>query len=459
MTEFATSNSPEESHDALGTFIDTVVRSGLCTRPQLTEALSTLPHESWSADTLAQALIAAGQLSRFQCDKLLAGISQGLLIEPYRLLCPVGRGGMGIVYLARDDRVRPGKSRFRLIALKLLPPKRAQEEPRKLTRFQHEMKIGKQLPVHPLIVRYLDSGSLNGISYIAMEYVPGLSARQLALEPGGMSAPRAARIFADVATALQVVHDAGYVHRDVKPSNIIVNEQGRGRILDFGFAMRKGKNTHADPSILGGAGYTLGTIDFLAPEQAQNATHVGHEADIYSLGCSIYMVLAGRVPFADGTAQEKMRAHRLNEPESLLKVKPNVPEAIARLVDWMMKKRPEDRPQSMEQVARELERFAEPALPEPENNNPIQREIETIQLAEARWQSLRGAPTELQTDELIPIEPSAIPVPRIKKKTTRKQEEPQPEFPWLWVGIGLAIAALLFGGCLILAIIGWLIAR
>jgi len=457
LTESSSPINSEESHDALAAFIDTAVRSRLCTRPQLTDALSTLPHESWSADTLAQALIAAGQLSRFQCDKLLAGISQGLLLEPYRLLCPVGRGGMGIVYLARDDRIRPGKSRFRLLALKLLPPKRALEEPRKLARFQHEMEIGKQLPVHPLLVRYLDTGSVNGVSYIAMEYVPGLSARQLALEPGGMSVPRAARIFADVATALQVVHAAGFVHRDVKPSNIMVNEQGRGRILDFGFAMLKGKTVHADPSILGGVGYTLGTIDFLAPEQAQNATHVGHEADIYSLGCSIFMALAGRVPFPDGTAQDKMRAHRLKEPESLLLLKPGVPEAFARLVDWMMKKRPEDRPQSMEQVARELERFAEPAMPEPENNNPIQREIETIRLAEARWQSLRGIPTELQTDELIPSEPSAISTPRIKKKRRRKQEEPAAEFPWLWVGIGLAVAALLFGGCLFLAIIGWLL--
>jgi serine/threonine protein kinase len=196
-----------------------------------------------------------------------------------------------------------------------------------------------------------------------MEYVPGLTARRVVKNDGPMSVPVAARVFADVATGLHAAHTAGFVHRDTKPANVIVTPAGRAKLLDFGFALRRGEMPNADPSIIGGKGYTLGTTDYLPPEQASNAVAVGAETDIYSLGCSLYFVLTGHPPFPAGTAREKIRAHQITEPPPIRSLNPAVPEDFIALVMWLMSKRPENRPQSAQTVADELERWARPAIP------------------------------------------------------------------------------------------------
>ena len=371
-------------------FEATVLRSRLMDPERLLELSAAAGGAAApTADALAGHLVAAGALTRFQAEKMLGGLWQGLAVGPYRILCPVGRGGMGIVYLAH--RLRPKKPP-RLVAVKLLSPKRAATEPRTLARFVREMDIGRELPPHPHLTRTLEATSPDGVHVLAMEFVPGPTVKQQVSEGGPLPVARAARVVADAANGLLAVHQAGYVHRDVKPANIVVTTGGRAKVLDFGFALRRGELPTADPTILGGQGYTLGTMDYLPPEQAANAVVVGAETDVYSLGCTLYFAVGGRNPFPDGTPQEKMRMHRTMEPMPLPALVPGVPDDFARLVRWMMAKRPEQRPQSMDVIARELDRWADPV---PKLLTPVALtddwERRLLAGVEARWLAHRAA--------------------------------------------------------------------
>jgi serine/threonine protein kinase len=441
-------------------FVEAAVRSRLLARESITLALAQIPHLEWSPGALAERLIQEGHLTRFQAEKLMLGRATGLQIGPYRLLYPIGRGGMGIVYLAADSRIRPGRAVRPLVALKVLPPGRARREPRTLARFQREMEIGRQFPHCDQLVRTLDSGNSHGVHYLALEYVSGRTVKQLVSESGPLSVPRAARIFAQVSRGLHAIHQAGYVHRDLKPANVIVSESGLVKLLDFGFALRRGETPHADPALLGGQGYTLGTLDYLAPEQAQNATAVGAETDIYSLGCSLYVALSGRVPFPDGTPQEKIRLHRKQEPLSLHLLNPAISEDFSRLVSWMMAKRPEQRPQSAQEVAAELDRWAEPLPPAPPPLAPAEWVRATLQEVESRWLAFRSAgvsTSEMESDSSVLASIEETPLESSRRRSPRFT--PEPRIPtWLWFALGGGLLLLLMLGCLILGgvVVWWL---
>jgi serine/threonine protein kinase len=380
-------------------FVDAVVRSRLAERPLIDAHLSA---PAPTVEAFAERLRAAGVLTRFQAHKLLAGRWQGLVIGPYQLLCPVARGGSGIVYLARDTRRPAGESTPRVVALKVLSPQRAKDEPRTLARFRREMDIGRRIPPHPHLVRTFDSGESDGVHYIALSYAPGKTIRGAVNAEGPLGVARTTRAFADVARGLHAAHAAGFIHRDVKPSNVILSSTGRGTLLDFGFALRRGeKPTAADAEVIGGRGYTLGTADYLPPEQATNAVAVGAETDIYSLGCSLYFTLAGRPPFPGTTTREKLRMHQSVDPLPLMALNADVPADLSAVVGWLMNKRPEDRPQSAEMVADELERWAEPAHPAAARMSyDAAWEATMLERVEAAWAAHRTP-----ADEVITLQP------------------------------------------------------
>lgn len=330
-------------------------------------------------DSLADHLVEIGELTRFQADRLLGGDWQALVLGPYRLLCPLGRGAMGVVYLARAE----GPP----VALKILSPRRAAGEPRVLTRFMREIDIGLTLPPHPHLTRTLDAGASSGVHYLAMEYVPGRTVRQLVAESGPLTVSRAARVFADVAAGLHQAHLGGYVHRDLKPANVIVTNTGRAKLLDFGFALVRGEPAPTDPTVLGGPGYAIGTMDYLAPEQSADPMTVGPTADIYSLGCSLYFAVAGCPPFPGGTQQDKIRWQRTAEPPSVSQINPAVPADFAHLITWLMAKDPSVRPQSAEEVAGLLAPWADPIRPDPVGD--ASPSAEAVRLAESNWEATR----------------------------------------------------------------------
>jgi len=205
--------------------------------------------------------------------------------------------------------------------------------------------MGRHLE-HPNVTRTFDAGEVGGVNYIAMEYVPGKSLRQLVAAGGPLGVPDAARVFADVAAGLAHAHERGLIHRDLKPANIMVTPEGRAKILDLGLAILAGEALPDDPSILGGQGYILGTMDYIAPEQTMDATDVGPWSDVYSLGCSLYYTLTGVPPFPGGTSRQKRHWHRAEIPPAVDTLNPAIPAEFARLVERLMAKRPEDRPAS-----------------------------------------------------------------------------------------------------------------
>lgn len=338
---------------SLDAFLDALRRSRLLDADAL--ARLAAPPRAGSARELADALIRAGELTHYQAHKLLRGRSQGLVVGPYRILAPLGRGGMGtLVYLARDGRVEAGDAA--MAALKVLPHWKAEAEPRALARFRREMDLGRRAD-HPSVVRARDSGDAEGVHYLALEYVPGQTVRQMVARGGPLPVGEAARAFADVAAGLAHLHARGLVHRDVKPGNVMVRPDGRAVLLDLGLAHAPGEALPADPAVVGGRGYVVGTMDYLAPEQARDAVAVGPAADLYGLGCSLYFALTGSAPFPAEGAREKIRRHRRDPVPPVA----GAPPEFARFVQRLMAKSPEERPASAEEVRAELSRWAAPA--------------------------------------------------------------------------------------------------
>jgi serine/threonine protein kinase len=380
-------------------FVEAAASSRLIDREVLMRLYASgPPSATTSAERFSSFLVERGELTQFQAEKILRGSTAGLTVGHYRMLCPIARGGMGIVYLARDT--NPTKPGFtRLVALKVLAPRRAKKEPRTLIRFQREMELGRALPTHAHLVQTLDAGLTDGVHFLALEYVPGLNAKQLA-DQGTLTVERAARVFADVASGLHAAHKAGIIHRDVKPANIVVMPTGRGKLLDFGLAMKLGEIGTGDPSILGGKGYTLGTMDFLPPEQGTDAAAVTPSADLYSLGCSLYYALSGALPFPAGTAREKIKLHQTATPTSLQQLNPTVPSDFVNLVEWMMAKNPKDRPASGQVIAESLEKWAAKAKPLATLKPDEEWERNTIRDVEKRWQDFRDSGDGSDSDEL-----------------------------------------------------------
>ncbi len=303
-------------------------------------------HAAGSARELSAALVRDGTLTHYQADKLLRGRWQGLVLGPYSVLAPLGRGGMGtVVYLARDRRLSESLGDSELVALKLLPNRKGAKNPKCLTRFQREMELGCRVG-HPNVVRTFAAGELNDVHFISMEYIPGRTLRQLVLDSGPLTVGDAARVFADIAAGLAHIHERGLIHRDVKPGNVMVKPDGSGVILDLGLAYAPGEPLPADPSIVGGRGYTVGTMDYLAPEQARDASAVGPASDLYSLGCSLAFALTGSVPFPAKTTKEKVQQHRTEPPPAL----EHVPPDFTRIVHYLMAKAPSMRHRSAAEV-------------------------------------------------------------------------------------------------------------
>lgn len=329
------------------------VKSRLLTEAKA-QAVSAKLRRKASAADLAQQLIDDGDLTPFQAKKLLAGQWQGLVIGRFRILKPLGRGGMGVVYLAEDTGASGGRAK---VALKILPPRKAAAEPRTRARFLREVAIGRELPKAANIARVYETGIVDGIAFIAMEYIPGLTVRSVVATQGPLTAATAARVFSGVALGLSAVHEKGFIHRDVKPSNIMITPDGPAKLVDFGFALKIGETTN-DPGVVGGAGYTLGTFDFIPPEQAANAIAVTPQADQYSLGCTMYFALTGQPPFPGGNPREKMQRHRLEDPTAISVHRPDLPAEFTALVERLMAKLPADRFKSCVEVALALEPWA-----------------------------------------------------------------------------------------------------
>ena len=273
-------------------------------------------------------------------------------IGEYEIVRALGQGGMGHVYLARHSKLG------RLVALKILAGHRLGDR-RASQRFEAEMRAIGRLS-HPNIVTAHDAREIDGTAVLVTEFIDGFDLGQLLQRTGPFAVADACEIIRQVALALQYTSDQGFVHRDVKPSNIMLSASGEVKLLDLGLArLQFGDVESADVT---GTGQTMGTADYISPEQVTDSRKVDVRSDIYSLGVTLFKLLVGRAPFADAkynTAFAKMTAHVSTTPATVRSLRNDVPEELSRLVASMLAKRPEDRPQTPDAIAAKLSAFAE----------------------------------------------------------------------------------------------------
>src|SRR5262245_57554492 len=338
-------------------FLDQVGKSGLLDPPRLEEyarqqrAAGALPP---TPQGLADALVRDGLLTRFQAEQLLAGRSRNFILSgKYKVLRPLGAGAMGQVFLCEHAVMG------RLVAVKLLPSGRA-GDPAAVERFHREARAVARLH-HPNIVTAHDADRDGNRHFLVMEYVDGHTLDQLVKQTDPLPAARAADYIRQAALGLQHAHEHGLVHRDIKPSNLLVDRDGTVKVLDLGLA-RFFHDTADDLTRRQEHG-PMGTTDYIAPEQAEESHGVDTRADVYALGCTLYHLLTGQVPFPGGTLLQKLRRHQDTEPRPAESLRPDLPGGLVSVLRRMMAKRPEDRYQTPGEVAEALAGWAQPGPP------------------------------------------------------------------------------------------------
>lgn len=260
----------------------------------------------------------------------------------------IGAGGMGAVFLARDRDLK------RLVALKVLPKDKAQN-PTLVKRFRAEAQAAAQLR-HENIVTVYESGEADGYLFIAMEYVDGADVHDLIVKRGRLPVKRSLEIMKQVAAALQHAYEQNIVHRDIKPSNLLIRRDGMVKLTDLGLARSVDETLETG---ITRAGTTVGTVDYMSPEQARSSKAADIRSDLYSLGCTWFHMLTGHAPFPDGSLTNKLQAHAINPPPDPRSENENVTEAIVAVIHRLMAKKPEARYQTPREL---LDDLSQPSL-------------------------------------------------------------------------------------------------
>jgi serine/threonine protein kinase len=269
--------------------------------------------------------------------------SPGDVVGTFLLEEAIGVGGMGAVYRAHDAQLD------RDVALKLLPPDQT-DDPEVVQRFYQEGRSSAQLD-HENIARVYSIGQDGRHHFIAFEYIEGITVRRRVDQVGPLPVGDTVDIILQITQALVHAAARGVVHRDIKPSNIILTPQGRAKLVDMGLARRferEGDNG------LTQSGMTLGTFDYISPEQARDPRDVDVRSDLYSLGCTMFHMLTGRPPFPGGTVLQKLLQHQEEPPPEIRGLNPAVPPELARIITKLLAKDRDRRYQSPEQLVRDL---------------------------------------------------------------------------------------------------------
>jgi len=355
--------------DSVVDFIDTLGSCRLLETTQQDELKRDLRPRFPDAHALAKDMVQRGWLTPYQVNQVFQGRGGDLVLGSYILLERLGEGGMGQVFKARHRKLG------RVVALKLIRRERL-SNPSLVVRFHREIQAAAQL-THPNIVLAFDADAVDGVHFYTMEYVEGTTLSRLVRNNGPMLVSQACEYVRQVALGLQHAHERGLVHRDINPSNVMetwtslpassvtgAEAQSRAewgsqrpliKILDMGLArwLAADEGLEMKGSITK-IGVIMGTPDFIAPEQAMNAHRADIRADLYSLGCTFYYLLAGQVPYPRGTKLEKVLRHQTEDPTPLEQLRPDVTAPVLAIVKRLMAKRPEDRFQTPAALAEAL---------------------------------------------------------------------------------------------------------
>jgi eukaryotic-like serine/threonine-protein kinase len=327
-------------------------------------------------NVLASFMVRDAVLTMFQAEQLLLGKWKRFSIGKYKVLERLGSGGMGQVFLCEHKLMR------RRVAVKVLPTAKAEQES-SLERFYREARAVASLD-HPNLVRAFDIDQDETLHFLVMEFIDGTNLHELVKKSGPLSPLRACHYIYQSAFGLQYAFEcAGLVHRDIKPGNILIDRSGMVKILDMGLA-----RFFYDEEDMLTRKYdeTLGTADYLAPEQALDSHCVDIRADIYSLGATFYYLLTGSPPFAEGTVAQKLMWHQTRQPTAIRARRPEVPDAVVAIVDRMMMKNAGDRFASPVELAAALEPLIQAPIDPP-------TDAELPQLSPAARAGLNGGTT------------------------------------------------------------------
>ena len=322
--------------------LERAIAEGLLTKDQAT-ALARLRHRRKERDGMAPPVeklaVEQNLLTAEQAQKLAdhyEGFSEKRTIAGYRLLEKIGSGSMGTVYKAVQ------LSLDRVVAIKMLSPHLGRNTDY-VERFLREARAVARLN-HPNVISGIDVGEADGFRYFVMEYASGLSVQKILDRGGSLDPKRVSRIAAQIARALQHAHEAGLVHRDVKPDNILVTKDGVAKLCDLGLAKDRPE----------GETRSLGTPNYISPEQAEGITEVDIRSDLYSLGATLFHMLTGEVLFS-GTAQMVMARHLTEPPRKPSALDPEIPVEWDVIVGKLLEKKPAARYQTPEDLGHALE--------------------------------------------------------------------------------------------------------
>jgi len=352
-------------------------QSGLFTAEQFEEIVRDLNPSQGTAESLMKRLVRREQITVYQLKKVLHGKADELQVGSYIVTDKLGEGGMGKVFRARHrgtgETVALKVVRSALIANLVVRG-----------RYAREVQTASTL-AHPNIVRLYDSGEADGRFYLAMEFVDGIDLARLMHDFGKLEVAEACEYTRQIALGLQHAHEKGFVHRDIKPSNIVVagerhlpqaTEPAIVKILDLGLARAIDPDDMVMPNLT--RDHTVvGTPDYMAPEQAKNSKTPDPRSDLYSLGCALYFLLSGQVPFSGRGPIEKIIAHQTQLPQPLLSLRPEVPRGVIELIERLMAKRPEDRIQTAGELAAALEPYTHYAADAPPIRSVRERAAKT----------------------------------------------------------------------------------
>jgi len=330
-------------------FVWDVRRSGLIDRGPLDAIVGDYLKRNPRAEApaLAEFLVEQGTITAFQAERILNGKSQGLVLGPFVLLDSIGSGSMGQVYKASS------KNDDMIYAVKVLPRRSmwnvrlARRQVRAFSNF-----------AHPAVVPFMDVGTAGGLHYLVWPLADGTPLDQLVQLHGKLAAGQAALYALQIAQGLAVGHQNNLFHGLLKPSNVMIGPDNQARILDFGIGSLLVENEGESlVDTMSTANTLTSGLDCASPESIMEPTNRTPTGDQYSLGCTLYYCLTGRVPFPEGSAVEKMMAHQSKEPMEIRELAPDVPEGLVAVVKKLMAKTPEGRYSGCDEVVEAIEPF------------------------------------------------------------------------------------------------------
>jgi serine/threonine-protein kinase len=439
-------------------FVWDLRRSNLIDRGRLDalvgEFLGT--HPGAEPPALAEHLISQGILTQFQAERLLQGKTQGFVLGPYMLMDALGAGSMGTVYKAQS------KTDNRWYAVKVLP-RRSMWNVRLARRKVRAFEGCK----HPAVVPFTDVGTSGGMHYLAWPLVEGETLDKIVANEGKLRPELAAQYALQVASGLEACHAQGLFHGLLKASNVMVGPDGEVHILDLGIGSLLAE-TEGESLVdtMSSANSMASGLDCASPESITDPNKLSPVGDQYSLGCVLYFCLAGRYPFPDGGAVEKMMAHQTKEPEAIADLNPGVPEALAAVVEKLMQKAPEARYGSTREVIEALKPLAGDVRPPRPSRAPAAapRRPVAAPLHDTPRPERRGTPggalgdtvrAPERTSPSPPARPVPAPAPRPNAAPGTAAFPPAPSRSWEERIGPIGIALLAVFACAVAWLVAW----